>query len=253
LYRIAADYHTHTRYSHGKGTILDNVDAARKKGLKRIAISDHGFHHIGFGMSVSDISRMREEIQSLNQQFSDIDILMGIEANLIGMNGEIDIPDHYLDAFDIILMGFHKAVRPKSLKDGWQLFVKNGLDKLVPSNREQLRKANTLAMIRAIERYPIQIITHPGAKIDIDSRELAKAAARKGTALEINASHGFMTVEYVKIALEEGADFVISSDAHIPEKVGVFDKAIETARSAGVPPERIINTVEYLADMPQRV
>jgi len=62
-------------------------------------------------------------------------------------------------------------------------------------------------------------------------------------ALEINASHGFMTAEYVKIAMEEGASFVINSDAHIPQNVGVFDKGIRIAEEAGLPPERIINTM----------
>ncbi|HHW71449.1 MAG TPA: PHP domain-containing protein, partial [Clostridiales bacterium] len=42
LYDIIADLHTHTLYSHGKGTILSNVEAARGKGLKKIAITDHG-------------------------------------------------------------------------------------------------------------------------------------------------------------------------------------------------------------------
>ena len=250
MYRIAADYHTHTRYSHGKGSILDNVEEARRKGLEKIAISDHGFHHIGFGMSQSDIGRMREEILSLNRRFHDIEILMGIEANLIGMDGEIDIPEKYLSAFDIILMGFHMAVKPYTMGDGWKLLVRNGLDKLIPFHSEELKQANTDAMVKAMERYPIRIITHPGAKIAIDSRKLAKAAAKEGTALEINASHGFMTVEYVKIALEEGASFVISSDAHVPEKVGVFDRAIEIAEAAGVPPQRIINSQEYMQQYP---
>ena len=35
-------------------------------------------------------------------------------------------------------------------------------------------------MIKAINRYPVNIISHPGAKIDIDTRELAKAAAKRG-------------------------------------------------------------------------
>ena len=97
MYHITADYHTHTRYSHGKGTIEDNVLAARKKGLKRIAITDHGFGHIGFGIRPKDVDMMREEIQSLSLKYSDIDILIGIEANLIGMDGTIDIPEDHMD------------------------------------------------------------------------------------------------------------------------------------------------------------
>ena len=33
---ILADYHTHTVYSHGKGSIEDNVKVAISKGIKKI-------------------------------------------------------------------------------------------------------------------------------------------------------------------------------------------------------------------------
>jgi len=241
LYRIIADYHTHTRYSHGKGTIEENVLAAREKGLKKIAIADHGFQHIGFGMSLKDVWKIRKEIDRMNKIYPDIEVLMGIEANLLGLDGEIDIPDEYIGIFDIILMGFHKGVVPFSLRDAWHLFIKNGLSLFLPLDKQELRYRNTMAMIHAMDRYPIRIITHPGAKIDIDSRLLARHAAKRNVALEINASHGFMTVEYVKIALEEGASFVINSDAHDPQKVGVFDRGLEIARMAGLEAENIIN------------
>ncbi len=245
MYNIVADYHTHTIYSHGKGTILDNVEAARKKRLKKIAITDHGFSHIGFGLARGNLPKIKDEIKRLNDRFGDMEILLGIESNLVGMDGEIDIPEDMLDSFDIILMGFHKAVWPHSLKDGWDLLARNALAAIMPGMSEQLRHQNTMAIIRAIERYPIDIITHPGAKIDIDTKELARAAVKKNVALEINASHGFMTVEYAKIALNEGALIVISSDAHTPDRVGVMDKGFEVAKAAGIPPERIINTKEY--------
>jgi len=171
---------------------------------------------------------------------------MGIEANLISLSGDIDIPDQYLDKFDIILMGFHKAVKPASLNDAWYLFIKNGLDKLGLVNRKALRQSNTKALTRAMEKNPIKILTHPGAGIDLDTRLLARKAAELGVILEINASHGYMTEEYVKIALEEGAMFVINSDAHTPDKVGDFQKGLRIAQKAGVPASRIINTEEYM-------
>jgi len=68
-------------------------------------------------------------------------------------------------------------------------------------------------------------------------------AADKGTALEINASHRFMTVEYVKIARKYGAKFVLSSDAHRPEHVGQVDNAINVALEAGLIGKDIINVV----------
>ena len=42
--KILADYHTHTIYSHGKGTIEDNVKVAISKGIETIGISDHGYN-----------------------------------------------------------------------------------------------------------------------------------------------------------------------------------------------------------------
>ena len=41
---MIADYHTHTVYSHGTGSVLENALIAKEKGLKEIAITDHGFH-----------------------------------------------------------------------------------------------------------------------------------------------------------------------------------------------------------------
>ena len=40
--RLKFDWHTHTVYSHGKGTIEDNVKVAIEKNLTSIAITDHG-------------------------------------------------------------------------------------------------------------------------------------------------------------------------------------------------------------------
>lgn len=246
-YRLMADYHTHTRYSHGKGTIEQNVMAARRRGLKRIAIADHGFNHIGIGMRIDDIDRMRREIDALRKKYADIEILFGVEANLISMEGDIDIPKEYIGVFDIILMGFHKAVLPYSLKDGWRLFLRNALCSAAPlCDVERLRYDNTMAMIRAMERYPIHTITHPGAKIDIDTRLLAKYAAKHKVFLEINSSHGFMNEEYVRVAMEEGALFVINSDAHTPEDVGNMTRGIMIAQRAGVPADRILNSQDFL-------
>ena len=62
MIKLVADYHTHTLYSHGKGTIIDNVLAAREKGLKAIAITDHGFNHLTFGVKKRKLKKMRQEI-----------------------------------------------------------------------------------------------------------------------------------------------------------------------------------------------
>ncbi|MBZ4663416.1 MAG: hypothetical protein JG776_1118 [Caloramator sp.] len=242
MIKIFGDYHTHTIYSHGKGTIEENVVAAINKGLKEIVISDHGPGHMFFGVNYKKLKKMRAEIDKLNEKYKDkIKIYLGVEANIISTEGDIDVTEKELKLLDKILVGFHNGAKLKSLKDFYILYIKNKMAKYNKKLREECRRTNTHALIKAINKYKIDIITHPGAKVDIDTRELAKAAVKRGTALEINSSHRFLTLDYVKIAMEEGVMFSIDSDAHKPEDVGNFDWALNVAKQANLPPTRIIN------------
>ncbi len=236
---IFADYHTHTTYSHGKGTIEDNVTEARKKGLTEIAITDHGPGHFLFGVSYKDLLKMRQEVDRLNSKYQDIEILLGVEANIISMNGALDVDETIIPMLDILLAGYHFGALPATLRDGYHIHIKNFFKRRGDTRR--IREDNTKALISAIKKYPISIITHPGAKADIDTKTLAEAAAKRGVALEINASHRFMTEEYVKIAKAEGAKFVLSSDAHSPRRVGDVKVAMEIASRAGLAPWDIMN------------
>ena len=244
--KIFGDYHTHTIYSHGKGTIRQNVEAALKKGLREIAICDHGPSHVGFGVKKKDFYKMRNEIDELNKEFKEkgINILLGVEANIIGYDGTIDVDSEIIDMIDILLVGFHFGALPKSPSDIYNIYVANFIGRFSSNINENMKEKNTQALIKAINRYPIDLITHPGAKVDINTRELAKAAVKRGTALEINSSHGQLSLEYIKIALEEGVDFYINSDAHTPENVGNVDEGIKRALMAEVPIKRIRNAVE---------
>lgn len=242
--RITGDYHTHTIYSHGKGTIRENVESAIKKGLKEIAICDHGPRHAGFGVKRKNFSIMRKEIDALNEEYKEINILMGVEANIIGYDGEIDVNDEIIEVIDILLVGFHFGSVPKTISDAYKMFVLNYLGRYSKGVSQKARWLNTQAVINAINRYNINLITHPGAKVDIDTRELARAASKRGTALEINASHGFLTVEYIKVAAEEDVKFMINSDAHTPANVGNVEKGIKRALEANLSIERIINAID---------
>ena len=67
--QILADYHTHTKYSHGKGTIEENVLEAISKGIKTIGISDHGYKHLAYGIKLNDIgiSNKKLNVYQLNK------------------------------------------------------------------------------------------------------------------------------------------------------------------------------------------
>lgn len=239
--RVIADYHTHTKYSHGKGSIRDNIVEAINKGLKKIVIADHGPGHWLYGVSKRDLYKMRDEIERLKTEFKEIEILLGIEANIISVDGELDVDDEVISLLDVLLAGFHNGAFFKGVRDWRELYFKNKLSRIVPTLQRDARITNTIAMVKAIKNYNIDIITHPGAKVDIDTREIAKAAAERGTLLEINSSHGFLNVDYVKIAMKENVNFVINSDAHKPKDVGKVDDGIAIALRAGLPFDRIIN------------
>lgn len=244
MIKLYADYHTHTIYSHGKGTILDNVVEARKKGLKEIAIADHGPGHFSFGVEHGDFRKMRDEIDRINKAEPGVDVLLGVEANLASMDGDIDIDEDDKKYFDKLLVGYHTAVFPKNFRNAKGLYIDNMGVKMFPSIYRRVKAQNTKALVFAMNRHKIDIITHPGLKLPIDTEELAREAAKVGTALEINSSHGYLTVDYVKVAMKEGVCFAINSDAHSPEFVGNFENGIKTAEKAGLPAERIINAVK---------
>lgn len=241
--KLIGDYHTHTIYSHGSGTIRDNVEAALKKGLKEIAICDHGPGHYLYGVKKKNIAIMREEIDRLNDEFAPegIRILLGVEANLRGYDGSIDMNDRLIKQVDLLLLGYHYGVTPSTIYDVVGMYIRNPISKALPIGRERMLELNTKAFVKAINNYKIDFITHPGSKAKVDIRTLAREAAKVGTALEINSKHSQLSVESIKLAMEENVDFVINSDAHRPEDVGNVEESLKRAREAELDLSRIKN------------
>lgn len=241
--QIFADYHTHSEYSHGRGSIVGNLRAAQRQGLKAVAITDHG-PATAFGMGVPDertLLKIKARLRSLAPYFPGLRLLAGVEANIISLEGDLDVSDQVLAELDIVLVGLHPTVLPRTLRDTAGLIGLNALGRYLKEVRHLARRLNTRALIRAVERHHIDIITHPGWKLSIDTRALARACAARGTALEINAAHGFLTREFVRVAAAEGVRFAIGSDAHSPARVGHLQAGIAVAEALGLKPEQIIN------------
>lgn len=239
--KIIGDYHTHTIYSHGAGSIRDNVEAAIDRGLKELVISDHGPGHIFYGVRKEKLFEMKKQIDKLNKEYENIKILLGVEANIMDYDGNIDVDEDILEIIDILLLGFHYGIIPRDLKSIYYFYILNPLSKILPLGRKRIRKLSTDAMIKAIESYPVDIITHPGSKAKLDIARLGRAAYENKTALEINSSHSQLSVENIKEAMETQVDLIINSDAHEPGRVGDFQKGIERALKARLPISRIKN------------
>ena len=235
--QITSDYHTHTIFSHGKGSIEDNVKAAIDKGLKTIGISDHGYKHLGFGIKKESIPLMRKEIDKLKKKYPQINILLGVEANILDDYGNIDVQEDMKRYFDYIMAGYHFGSTPTRLIRGSLSHAMNYL----PFAKNLNRAYNTRAVINAMKNNDIFVITHPGAKEAIDILEIAKVAKETSTALEINSSHGHLNIEELLLVKDTGVSFVIGSDAHTPEDVGDFNKGILRAEKAGIKENCIIN------------
>lgn len=229
------DHHTHTVYSHGKGSIEDNVKVAVSKGLKSIAITDHGPGHLTYGIKTEELPEMRAEIARLSTLYPEIEILLGVEANTKRTAPYLDVEDK--TDFDILLAGYHFGI----LRAGMVTNYINSHTGLFGGDSSTLKVRNTDMILKALYENDIDILTHPGDKGPFDIYDIAKACADTDTMIEINAKHKHLTVDEIKIAAEFDVKFVIGSDAHIPEKVGEFREPLERAIEAGLDLCRIVN------------
>jgi putative hydrolase len=240
-YRITSDLHTHTVWSHGKGTIEDNVKAAIECGLKSIAIADHGPGHLTYGIKHRDIPKMRREIERLRIRYPEIEILLSVEANITGSSGRLDISPADFSKFDFVIAGYHYGAFGRNPAAGLTSTVRNfASNKTHLASKHQIA-ANTRSIVAALEKNDIKILTHPGDKAPVDLLEVAVTCARAGTLLELNTWHECLTPEDLRTMSLADVYFVISSDAHTPGRVGDFASALSLAIAADIDLARIIN------------
>lgn len=239
---LTGDYHTHTPYSHGKQTVAENAEQAKKLGLRQIGVSDHGFAHITYGIRRRQVAAYRAECVAAAKSLG-IDVLVGIEANICGTDGQVDMRPSDYENFDIFLCGKHVFVRYANWRDLFGYGFGNlGQGKARNTPSERLRARNTAAYIAAIKKNPIDAITHLGYCCPANVLEVAKCAADYGTYIELNSKKQHLTDEELsEIVAKTSARFIVDSDAHSAERVG--DKVSVEAQLSrvGFPTERIDN------------
>lgn len=241
--KILADYHTHTIFScgnndkrrHAKGTIEENVVSAIEKGVKTLGISEHGFLHNLYGLSRKNAKIERKEINRLNEKYTEINILMGMECNILDDSGKIDMLDDMAEHFDYVLAGYHFGSKPTSLKS-----LLHHIDNFIFGGIFS-KEYNTRALVNAMKRYNILYITHPGDKGAIDIEEVARVAEETNTGLEINGHHAKLDAEMIKKIKHRDIKFYIGSDAHEPKNIANFDKAMKIVQDSGLDFSKIVN------------
>ena len=99
-----SDVHTHSIASgHGTTcTVSDMAKAASKKGLKLLGITDHGPGTLAAGTS----SYFRSLSYSPKKRF-EIELLFGVELNILDVDGHVDLSDKLLDKLDYAIASMH--------------------------------------------------------------------------------------------------------------------------------------------------
>ncbi|MFA6859885.1 MAG: PHP domain-containing protein [Clostridia bacterium] len=237
---LYGDYHTHTIFSHGSGTVLDNAIVAARKGLKEIAITDHGFRHKTFGMSLTDMDKLKNDCLEATKQ-TGVKVLLGVESNFISLDGTIDLTSEQVEMFDIVLCGYHNFVWAKTPSDSYNLFFKNIISPIIGTSKKQIEK-NTNCILRAMDKNPcIKVLTHVGYGMKVDALTVAREARDRGVLIELNGKRIHFTDEEILIMTQEKVNFIIDSDAHRPERVGECNRGTNLALRLQIPYERIAN------------
>ncbi len=235
---IFGDFHTHTRYSDGKGKIIDNVQAAVDIGLKQIGISDHGLYHVAFGLRQPDLSKMRNEIDKLKEKF-DIEILLGVEANIYNSSGAVDLKGVNRNYFDYVIAGYHQAVLNPNMIDYFKYNI-FGMGKKHFSKTQINRFTN--AFVNAIKTQRINMISHLFYGLPVDTLTVAKAAGDYGVLIELNGKKVSIPDDDINILVDnKNVQFIVNSDAHRPSRIGDVEVPMAVVNRLNIDKNRIVN------------
>jgi DNA polymerase (family 10) len=223
---LRGDLHCHTTLSDGRQTAEEMAVAARARGLRYLAITDHSASH-GFGdhVTAEDLERRIDELRALNDRLEGIEVLVGTEANILP-DGSLDYPDELLARLDWVIASVHTS--------------------FAMGEREM-----TDRVIAAIEHPWVDAIGHPtGRKIEtraayaLDVGRVIEAAARTGTMIEINSAPDRRDLDeiHARAAADAGVWILIDSDAHSARNFELLRYGVATARRAWLTAAQVANT-----------
>ncbi len=245
------DYHTHTTYSrkgdklHAKGSVLQNAQTAARRGLKELAITDHGFTHV-YGVEGADaFARLKADCAEA-EKLTGVKIYAGLENNLDPRCGKsadvtpfIACPQDILSELQIVQGGYHAFIGAPTLAKNVRFWSRNVIFKFLP--KRKIKEYNTQAYKRMIDEYPIDFIGHLNRGIIADAVEVAKYAHERGVYIELNGRHKSLTDAEIKQMAACGVEFICNSDAHTADDVGKMTLGEKYIKDCGVPYELIAN------------
>ena len=224
---LKGDLQVQTNWTDGAHSIEEMAKEAKRLGLEYIAITDHtkSLAMTG-GADEKKLLRQMREIDRLNTSIRGIMILKGAEVNIL-KDGSLDIKDEVLAKLDVVGVSVHSLFKMS-------------------------KKDMTERIVRAINNPHVDILFHPTGRLiqkraayEVDMERVIKEAVKTGTILEINAFPLRLDLkdEHIRMAVEAGAKFAISSDAHNKEHLKYLEFGIAQARRGWATAEDVINTL----------
>lgn len=226
---LKGDLQSHSTWSDGSFSVEQMAKAARARGLKYLAITDHSQGlGIARGLTPERVQQQWAEIDALNKRWQDFVILKSIELE-IRADGSLDFPDDLLAQFDLVTVSTHSALK-------------------------QTREKITARVIRAMQNPYVDIYLHPTARLinerdetALDLEEVFRVAKETGTLLEIDGEPARLDLDDVRVrrARQVGVQIVINSDAHSPNGFDGLLYGVAMARRGWLEARDVLNTLEW--------
>lgn len=222
---IKIDAHTHTIVSgHAYNTMDEMINYAKEQNMELLCITEHGPSLPG-----SAHEFYFSNMHILKKKKTPIPVLFGCEANILNVDGEIDIDDFTCKRQQIIIASLHSCCFP--LRD---------------------KKSCTKALINACKNPYINILGHiDDGTFEIDYEKVIREAKETRTIIEMNnSSHnpeGFRKnakendYKILHLCKDLQVPICLSSDAHIKEEIGDFSYIIPILKDVNFPETLIAN------------
>jgi len=224
---IQGDVHMHTVETDGRCTIEEMADAARTRGYKYVAITDHS-KNLAFANGLDDKRALEhiKRIRAAKEKVDGIRIFAGIEVDILA-DGSLDLSDSVLAEMDIVIASVH-------------------------SHFNQDRAQMTSRFLKAIENPNVSLIGHPTGRIllrrdayQLDMDAILKAAAQHKVAMELNSYPDRLDLNdfHLRLAKRYGVKIVINTDSHHTSHMEKIRYGVLQARRAWLTKDDVLNTL----------
>ena len=229
LQDLKGDLHAHTRATDGRNSLQEMAEAARLRGLRYFAITDHSRRlTMAKGLDSTRLLQQMEDIDQLNATLSGITILKGIEVDILE-DGSLDLPDEVLGRLDLVVGAVHSRFNL--------------------SNRRQTER-----IMKAMDHPHFSILAHPSGRLigrrepyEVDMLRIIRKARERRCFLEINAhpERLDLTDIHCRMAKEEGVLLAVNTDAHSMLDLENARFGVGQARRGWLEKSDVLNTRSY--------